>query len=478
MKHCTAWLAIFLVCILVVSGCSRVNLPNVDPPATPVVDPSPSLEATDSTRAPRTSTSVISSHQPWATPTMSAQIPEDDGMSASGSISGTSVPSPFETSGQLEGRSTEASSSDVPWIADAMGSVPSIQPVRMRGVWVATVLNIDFPKAMDDATAQKEECLKILDNAKSWGMDTVIFQARPMGDALYASSINPWSHFLTGTQGKDPGWDPLRFMIDEAHKRGLSLHVWLNPYRAVHFSVDMEPEDLAPGSFAAQHPEWLIEFENGWYYDPAVPEVRQHIADTVKEIVDNYEVDGIHFDDYFYPSGYPLPPGAERDGILDRERRENVNEMIRMVHDVIKAKNPRILFGISPFGIWKNDSSDPEGSSTKGSESYYAQAADSLAWVREGIIDYLAPQLYWTIGYEAADYEKLVAWWSDKMRGTGVSLLIGQGIYRDEVAGEIERQLAINAAHPEVTGSIYFSYQDLEKNPACVEAIRKSSSSN
>lgn len=346
-----------------------------------------------------------------------------------------------------------------------------VQPVRMKAVWVSTVLNIDFPAAIADETAQKQELVTILENVKKWGMDTVMFQVRPMGDALYKSSLNPWSHFLTGSAGTDPGWDPLDFLLQEAHGRGIAVHAWLNPYRVIHPSVGWSVSDLPSGSFAAAHPQWLIQAGGGWYYDPAVPEVREHIAETVSEIIRNYDIDGIHFDDYFYPSEYELPAGADPDGLLGRERRENVNAMIRLVYQTIKSYNENIIFGISPFGIWKNAQSDPQGSDTQGSESYYLQAADTLTWVREKIVDYVAPQLYWPIGFEAADYRVLTAWWSEKMAGSGVSLIIGQGIYREEIAGEIAEELKINAAHPEITGSIFFSYTNLAENPACAAAV-------
>lgn len=371
----------------------------------------------------------------------------------------------------------ETASGPVP---TAAGTVSSSSPapsaassgVHMNACWVATVLNIDFPTELDDPEAQKSEFRTILDNVADWGLDTVIVQVRPMADALYKSEINPWSSFLTGTQGKDPGWDPLAFMIEEAHSRGISFHAWLNPYRVTHPSVQAALEDLAEDSFARRHPEWLITHQNVLYLDPAREEIKQHIVDTVREIVDNYDVDGIHFDDYFYPAEYPLPDGAERDGIIDQERRAHVNEMIRRVNEVCKNAPRPVIFGVSPFGIWKNASTDPAGSDTNGNESYYAMAADSVRWIREEIIDYIAPQLYWPIGHALADYSTLAHWWAQQVEGTNVSLLIGQGIYTDEVASEISEELALNAAIPQITGSIFFSYQDLLNNTAVADAVR------
>lgn len=478
----TRALALALALLTPLAACARVDAPNVYPPeteapaeeetpapeVTPVPDPINRTGSGISTRAP------LATFTPLPTPSYGLLDPEEQARyaayAAPGYGYGTSATAQ-QTVGAARGSGTIRYDEPVP--GDARGSLPGLQPVRMKAVWVATVLNIDFPQAVGDAEAQKKELLEILDNTRRWELDTVFFQVRPSGDALYRSEINPWSHYLTGERGKDPGWDPLAFMTEEAHRRGLSLHVWLNPYRVGHSSEKIGISDLPQDSFAAQHPQWVISYEGGLYLDPAVPEVRQHIADTVREIVENYNVDGVHFDDYFYPSGYPLPPGAEQDGIIARERRENVTAMIRLVHDTIRSCSDRVVFGVSPFGIWKNSSTDPEGSDTQGGESYYDQAADSLAWVRQKIIDYIAPQLYWPIGYEAADYRKLTDWWSSKLQGSGVSLIIGQGVYQDEIAGEITAELAINQSHSEITGSIFFSYQNLRDNPACAEAVRK-----
>lgn len=345
-------------------------------------------------------------------------------------------------------------------------------PVRMRAVWIASVLHIDFPSEPGSPEQHQEEFRKILDNMADWGLDTAIVQVRPMADAFYKSEINPWSSYLTGTQGEDPGWDPLDFMIAEAHSRNISLHVWLNPYRVTHSSEHVTIEDLAEGSLAREHPEWLIEHESTLYFDPAREEIKQHIADTVKEIVDNYDVDGVHFDDYFYPAGYPLPEGAEPDGLIDRERRAHINDMLRRVKTVCDNAPHRVVFGVSPFGVWKNSTTDPAGSDTRANESYYAMAADSVRWIREGLIDYIAPQLYWPLGHELADYDTLAHWWARQTEGTDVSLIIGQGVYNDEVASEIMDELELNAEIPEITGSIFFSYSDLADNPEVADAVR------
>ncbi len=332
----------------------------------------------------------------------------------------------------------------------------------MRGVWVATVDGIDFPKTQGNAEAQKQEIIRIMENAAQWGMNTIFFQVCPSSDALYQSKINPWSRYLTGTQGKDPGFDPLAFAVEEAHKRGLQLHAWINPYRVT--KPGIEKSELVSAHPAVQNPNWVFTYEKAMYYDPSLPEVRNHIVSIVQEIIENYAVDGIHFDDYFYPSGYPLPEGQSRDGEADNARRTAVNELIRMVSKSVKAFDPSIAFGVSPFGIWKNSSSDPAGSATKGNESYYAMACDPLAWAKEGTVDYLVPQIYWETGHKSADYETLVKWWDNALTGTNVALYIGQGIYKDTIAAQIETQLTLNEKYQNVAGSVYFSYSDLVSN--------------
>ena len=461
MRKLKVWI-LCLVMLFASTSCARLEGPDVSPKETPT--PAVETETPSATPTGRRDGSAVSTRTPLATAS-----PGESSMPQAATVKGEIVSG--STAGAASAVSASGSLANSAGALETAGTAQGVQPVRMKGVWVATVLNLDFPTAVGDAEAQQQELIGILDSIAGWGMDTVIFQIRPMGDALYRSEINPWSHFLTGEQGKDPGWDPLAFAIEEAHKRGLSLHGWLNPYRVVHASLNFGTGDLSSDSFAAAHPEWLIEAGGGLYYDPAVPEVRQHIADTVSEIIHGYDIDGIHFDDYFYPAEYTLPEGADRDGVLGRERRENVNALIRLVYETIKSYNEDIIFGVSPFGIWKNSASDPQGSETLGSESYYVQAADTLTWVREKIVDYVAPQLYWPIGHEAADYRELTAWWSEKLAGSGVSLIIGQGIYKDEVAAEITGELEINATHPEITGSIYFSYKDLKENPACAQAV-------
>ena len=263
----------------------------------------------------------------------------------------------------------------------------------VRAVWISTVYNLDYPSTKNNEQAQKQEFIQILDTLQGIGINTVVVQVRPKADALYASTINPWSDVLTGTQGKNPGYDPLSFMIEEAHKRNMSIHAWLNPYRVTTSGTDLSTLSLTHP--ARLNPSWVITHNNALYYNPEVSEVKQHIVDTVVEIVKNYDVDGIHFDDYFYPSNYPLPTGETKDGVVANMRRSHVNDMISKVGAAIKKTNPKVVFGVSPSGIWKNDLSDITGSNTSGSESYYSVYADTRTWIQNEWIDYVVPQIYW-----------------------------------------------------------------------------------
>src|SRR5665648_313943 len=289
----------------------------------------------------------------------------------------------------------------------------------MRAVWIATILNLDYPSVKNDERAQKKEFITMLDKLQAVGINTVMVQVRPKADAFYKSSINPWSESLTGTQGKDPGYDPMAFMISETHKRGMSFHAWLNPYRVTNNTTDINT--LAANHPARKHPEWLLEYNGALYYNPEVSGVKQHVVDTVKEIV-------------------------------------------QLVNNTIKSIKPGVLFGISPMGIWKNSTSDPTGSNTKGSEAYYSVYSDCRAWVKAGTIDYIVPQIYWEIGYKIADYETLVKWWSNEVKNSSVTLYIGQAAYRQTVARQMDQQLLINQKYSNVKGSVYFRANDIIAN--------------
>ena len=331
--------------------------------------------------------------------------------------------------------------------------------VEFRGVWIASVYNIDWPKTLDNPEAQKQEFIEILDKLQSLNINAIFVQIRPTSDALYKSYINPWSKYLTGEQGKYPGYDPLQFMIEETHKRDMEFHAWLNPYRITTQGTDLN--ELAPNNPARIKPEWVLEFNNALFYDPENPEVIEYVAVTVYEIIKKYDVDGIHFDDYFYPYDYPLPEGEDREGEVANNRRESVNNLIRTIYKVIKSTKPSVQFGVSPYGVWKNKSSDLIGSESNSLESYYDLYMDTLTWIDERIVDYIAPQIYWSTDNNDSNYEVMVSWWNDVVKDSGVRLYIGQNINDLDIASEIYKQIEINREYEYVSGNILFSASDI-----------------
>ena len=361
---------------------------------------------------------------------------------------------------------------------------------EMRAAWISTVFNIDWPSksSYGNAEKQKREYIILLDKLKGAGINTVIVQVRPESDAIYRSKINPWSRFLTGKQGKDPGYDPLAFIIQESHKRGIKVHAWFNPYRA---SIYSDKSSSASSNAINRHPDWVIKYENKWYYDPGKPEVVNYIVDTVAEVVQNYDVDGVHFDDYFYPGpGFPDDATFRKygSGNKDNWRRANINNMVKRVRDKVHSIKPYVEFGISPAGIWRNSYNDPNGSKTSGGESYVKQYADTRYWIKNGLVDYVVPQVYWRIGHPKADYATLVKWWADQVKGTNVKLYIGQGIYKqgqseyggENVSREIKKQILLNRKYPEIKGSIFFSAKDIVNQPQVYNDLKSlyGSSSN
>ncbi len=377
-------------------------------------------------------------------------------------------------------------------VAAATGQVPASQ--EFRGVWVPSVYNLDFPtKAGLPVDTLKQDIISVLDNALDIGFNAVILQVRPTGDALYKSELFPWSDYLTGTQGKAPadGFDPLAFWVDEAHKRGLELHAWINPFRITKGSAKNPLQDvnkLAASNPARKNPTWTVKYTDGsLYYNPGIPEVRQLIVNGVSEVVRGYDVDGIHFDDYFYP-GTDFPDDAAYKaygkGFSNKNewRRDNVNQLIKSTYTAVKQLRADCAFGVSPVGIWANKSSSAYGSDTKGQESYYEHFADSRKWVKSGWVDYICPQIYWHIGFDIADYQKLVAWWSEVVTGTPVELYVGQAAYRSGSgtkssdpwygANEIVRQLDLNATVPAVAGSVHYRYGSFVADPLLYAAVK------
>ena len=359
---------------------------------------------------------------------------------------------------------------------------------EMRAVWIATVENIDWPSSRTLTSAeQKAEMTGLLDSVKAYNMNTVVFQVRPDADALYASDLEPWSEWLTGRQGQapDPFYDPLQFTIDECRKRGLDIHVWLNPYRAIQ---NTDKSIAASNHVSMTHPEWMLTYGKKKYFDPGIPAVRNHVARVVSDLVRRYDIDAIHFDDYFYPykiAGQEFPDdvsfkkyrGEFGPGDKENWRRNNVDLIIKQLHDSIKSIRPTVEFGISPFGVWRNKKNDPEGSETRAGVSNYDDLyADILKWQREKWIDYVTPQLYWYIGKEVADYAVLAKWWAN--HSFGCNIYIGQAPYllnpdakepSWRSPDEIVRQISLNRTIPEIKGSMYFSAKFMNKNPLSVK---------
>ena len=287
---------------------------------------------------------------------------------------------------------------------------------EFRGAWIQAV-NGQFRGIPTERL--KQILISQLNSLQEAGINAIIFQVRPEADALYASQYEPWSRFLTGTQGQTPSpmWDPMQFMIEECQKRNMEFHAWINPYR-VKTSLKNK---LAPEHIYHQHPEWFVTYGDQLYFDPALPESREYICKIVTDIVSRYDVDAIHMDDYFYPypvNGLDFPDDASfaryGGGFTNKAdwRRSNVNVLIKKLHETIRGIKPWVKFGISPFGIYRNQKSDPLGSNTNGLQNYDDLYADVLLWAREGWIDYNIPQIYWEIGHKAADYETLVKWWA------------------------------------------------------------------
>ncbi|MEV1244722.1 glycoside hydrolase family 10 protein [Nonomuraea sp. NPDC050022] len=350
---------------------------------------------------------------------------------------------------------------------------------QLRGIWIATVKNIDWPSRTGLSVAkQQAEYLKILDAAVKRRFNAVFVQVRPASDALYKSSIEPWTQYLTGTAGKDPGWDPLPFLIAEAHKRGLEFHAWFNPYRA---SYDGDVADLPANHPARQHPGWTVKYDGRLYYNPGLPAVREHVTKVVTDVTRRYDIDGVHFDDYFYP--YPGEGGTFNDAAaftkygkgknLADWRRDNVDKLIAQVDEAVHATKKYVKFGVSPFGIWRNKAEDPTGSKTSGMSAYDSIYADARHWIKAGTVDYVMPQLYWSRGFKAADYRALAPWWANEVKGTDVDLYIGQALYRvgtrDDKAwtkpGELSAHLTLNREYRQIGGDVYFSAAQLLSNP-------------
>lgn len=384
------------------------------------------------------------------------------------------------------------------WNSDEVVEIPEyhFDKQSVRGVWVSTVANIDVPKGLPE-NEYKEYLTKMIENIASYNINTIIFQVRPNNDAFYPSKLNPWSRYITGEEGKDPGFDVLKYVIEEAKRHDIKVHAWMNPYRVSQASLDqlnMTKEEylatLAPNNFARLHPEHtILDGANKIILSPSHPEVIDFVTKTIMEVVDNYDVEGVHIDDYFYPYA-KIPEEREQEDYLkyrldeiqclDDFRRMNVNKMIKSIHDALKnsfsKNNKKVLFGISPFAIYRTNSAILEGGWEKGSynaagalQCYSELYSDVYLWMKENWIDYVVPQVYFPFERKDVTYHDLTKWWSDICNETHTILYIGMGLYQmgsNEVwqnPNEIENQLRFNCNFNNVAGTIFFTYHDLVK---------------
>ena len=361
--------------------------------------------------------------------------------------------------------------------------VPPEVPREFRAAWIATVANIDWPSEPGlPVDEQKAELREMLDRAAALNLNAVIFQVRPHADALYDSPHEPWSFYLTGEQGTapDPHYDPLKFAVDAAHERGLELHAWFNPYRAGH---PADSSARAPTHVSNQHPSWVREYGDYLWLDPGVPAARDHTHRVIMDVVRRYDIDGVHFDDYFYPypsyaDGAPFPDSASWararqngwEGSREDWRRHNVNRLVRRVYRSIKETKLHVTFGISPFGIWRPD--HPPG--TRGFDAYDRLYADARTWIREGWVDYLAPQLYYRIDQFGYAYPEMLRWWIEQNEE---GRHVWPGLYTSRVgmAGDqhwsdrqILGQIYTARSHSGATGQIHFSMTALMPPPDSV----------
>ncbi|HET7910880.1 MAG TPA: family 10 glycosylhydrolase [Pseudolabrys sp.] len=349
---------------------------------------------------------------------------------------------------------------------------------EFRGAWVATVYNLDWPsKPGLSPAAQKTELRALLDRAAELHLNAILLQVRPASDALYASRFEPWSEFLSGEAGVSPGYDPLAFATAEAHLRGLELHAWVNPFRA----AISAKQKLPANHVAKKHPEWVRRFGKQLWIDPGNPEARQYVINVIIDMLGRYDVDGVHLDDYFYP--YPLRPGeatfpddatwarfGRRAGMSRGDwRRANINDFVHSLYRAVKATKPRARLGISPFGIWR-----PGVPSTirAGVDAYGQLFADARKWLAEGWVDYLAPQLYWSIEPEEQSFPVLLDWWRAQSHGKP----IWPGIATERIgskrpAREITRQIELTRRGTSSPGQIHWSMKALMRNQGGIDRL-------
>ncbi|MEZ4688065.1 MAG: family 10 glycosylhydrolase [Bacteroidia bacterium] len=360
---------------------------------------------------------------------------------------------------------------------------PAAPKREFRGVWITTFANLDWPSRKGLAPLiQQAEFEKLLDRLCAIGFNAVLVQIRPSGDAFYPSAYEPWSEFLSGKQGVDPGYDPLAFMIEAAHERNLEFHAWVNPFRGVSHT---RFSSLSPGHFSNRYPHWFFTHGNSRYLNPGIPEVRDYLSCVILEIAERYEIDGVHFDDYFYP--YPdeqifigdldtYAHYGSSDSDLASWRRANINTFIKQVSDSLHKHSPRVKFGISPPAVWRNKREDPEGSETQADLAAYDHLfADSRKWLRQGWIDYLSPQCYHHHRYNKARFPSLATWWSENAAGRHVYL--GHAAYKVKEGKwaawrrkkEIPDQVELGRKLDGINGSIFYRAKSFEGNPFQIE---------
>ena len=360
---------------------------------------------------------------------------------------------------------------------------------EFRGAWIHVIGQSQYRNM--SVGEMKRYLINILDSLKTVNVNAVIFQVRPTADAFYYSTIEPWSQYLTGTQGRAPegNFDPMAFMIEETHKRMMEFHAWLNPYRVTASENDV----LHPSHLYHRYPERFLKYGRQLYFDPGLPENRSHICRVVKDILLRYDVDAIHMDDYFYPypiAGQQFPDDnsfrryAQQQGFSSSQRddwrRDNVNLLIEQIKQTIVQTKPWVRFGISPFGIYRNKRSTPDGSgsNTNGLQNYDDLYADVLLWMQKGWIDYCIPQIYWEIGHQAADYETLIHWWGEQ-RNIG-QLYVGQSVDRTVNAADLRfpqrnqltRKMQLARTLPGIDGNCWWpGYSVVRNNKGIADSL-------
>ncbi len=360
---------------------------------------------------------------------------------------------------------------------------------EMRMVWIATVNNIDWvPKGEFEPYRQQEAMIAMLDTFKNLNINAIILQVRPTADAFYRSNFEQWSQFLTGEQGTAPYpyYDPLEFVIEQAHRRNIDVHVWLNPYRLLNSD---NLDRLHKDNLFFKNPDMFIKYGSQYFFNPAHPQTLEHIKSVVKDIVTRYDIDAVHIDDYFYPypiqgNNFPDDEDFKRDsrGFENKSdwRRDNVNRAIDIISSTIKEAKPYVEFGVSPFGVWRNKNRDPKGSDTKALANYDDLYADILKWIDEGKIDYVIPQLYWEIGHKSAEYNTLAAWWNKYCGKTNLYI----GLYASnlgnksasrawQTGNELCRQMSINDKYPNIKGvGLYSAVAIMQNRLGIADSLR------